>query len=42
MINRANKLYLEQIDRKIKAFSGVLPDSKPMGAGLKPFEKQLG
>ena len=42
MINRANKLYLEQIDRKIKAFSGVLPDSKPMGGWIEAVRKAIG
>ena len=42
MINRANKLYLEQIDRKIEAFSGVLPDSKPMGGWIEAVRKAIG
>ena len=42
MINRANKLYLEQIDRKIKAFSGVLHDSKPMGGWIEAVRKAIG
>ena len=42
MINRANKLYLEQIDRKIKAFSGVLPNSKPMGGWIEAVRKAIG
>ena len=42
MINRANKLYLEQIDLKIKAFSGVLPDSKPMGGWIEAVRKAIG
>ena len=42
MINRANKLYLEQIDRKIKAFSGVLPDNKPMGGWIEAVRKAIG
>ena len=42
MINRANKLYLEQIDRKIKAFSGVVPDSKPMGGWIEAVRKAIG
>ena len=42
MINRANKLYLEQIDRKIKAFSGVLPDSKPIGGWIEAVRKAIG
>ncbi len=42
MINRANNLYLEQIDRKIKAFSGVLPDSKPMGGWIEAVRKAIG
>ena len=42
MINRANKLYLEQIDRKIKAFSRVLPDSKPMGGWIEAVRKAIG
>lgn len=42
MINRANKLYLEQIDRRIKAFSGVLPNSKPMGGWIEAVRKAIG
>lgn len=42
MINRANKLYLEQIDRKIKALSGVLPNSKPMGGWIEAVRKAIG
>lgn len=42
MKNRINKLYLEQTDRKIKAFTGILSDSKPSGGWIESVRKAIG